>query len=187
MVDITVLPDDIWRNIVIFISNFSDMLSFRTVSSYSKHVFKTWFWNSQKIIAPSSGMLYMVCDNCGMFLDENEKKHIIHLPWVPFNSPVLKCCSRALCCRNVYKNALDCAKRKRFAFTTKKFIESFVEIKVKEKIVKGLAVSRCIKLGKQNQVILFYGDLLNHLQFRFVNISELKTYILCKIFIVQFS
>lgn len=182
--DIIVLPDDIWRLIVLFIANFSDMLSLRNVSLQSRKVFKEWFWSSQKIIAPSSGMLYMICDNCGCFLNEN--KRILNLPWIPFQSPVFKSCSQARCCRNIFKNAIECANKKHFAFTTQKFIESFVEIKIKSKTVKGLAVSKCIKLGTQKQVILFYGDLFDNLQFRFVNIKELKRYILCKINIVQF-
>ena len=181
---ILALPDDIWRFILIFIANFSDMLSLRIVSLQLRKVFKEWFWKDQKIIAPSSGMLYMICDNCGCFL--NESKYIIHLPWVPFHSPVFKSCSKASCCRNIFRNAIQCANKKHFAFTTQKFIEPFVEINIKNKIVKGLAVSKCIKNGVQKQVILFYGDLFDNLQFRFVDMEDLKKYILCRIHIVQF-
>ena len=177
--------DDVWRHIISYLPDFVDLLYLRCCCVYLNGLFHEWFWAPiSKTIAPSHGMLYLVCDCCDRYY---ENLRCISLPWILFQAPVYKYCKRANCGRTVLQNVLRDAKRQQYYFSTCRFISPFIRISRRNFTVDALCSTRCIKvINGVSHVLLFYGDPLITIKKKYVPLAKVARHIQHTLRILEF-
>ena len=175
--------DDLWNHIISYIQSFQDLLQLRCCK-YLNRLFHEWFWAEiPTSVAPSCGMLFLVCDRCEKF----DNIRCLSMPWVLFQAPVYKYCHRAECARTVLRQTLADANNKGYYFCTTRFVRPFVRISRRNYTTDALCSNRCIKMiGGRIFVLVFYGDPLVNIQKRYLPLSQVEQYLTNPIRIVKF-
>lgn len=170
------LPRDLWGQVFLFLIDWWDVLTFRTLDKEMNGIFHKWFWSEYQSMAPNGGMLHLQCDMCEANIDDRKiKGRILNLPWVIFLSPVYKFCNKPECARTVMRNYLEKVEQNGYITVLVPFIDSFCTMKEGN---RGFACNKCIKISADGtiKILMYCGD-AEHIMPIHVDRKNMKTHI----------
>lgn len=186
---VTYLPTSIWRYIFDFLADWRETLAFRSLGREYNTIFKRWFWsNPYRVIAPTNGMIQLECDHCKSNIEGAARGRMVGLPWVLFQSPIYKCCTKAGCTRLVFRNYMHDVRKNGYETVLAPFIQNFCTLRFEHHdIYRGYSCNRCIQKSSEGlyKILIYSGD-VEHIIPVYVGIEHLRPHMIGPIKILKF-